>query len=143
MTKNKINDTIGLKGGGEMGRKKLQFFIMLCVVGIVLPVLSVCAYSYTYETDVVMNYDLRNSNKLIVARTYNTCVAKPQASVFVYDVKGNTLRSDLQKGKWDNVKLIYLAVAAVSDSNAKSAKSAHVLLRSDDTPYGKTLKLTW
>ncbi|MCM1159672.1 MAG: hypothetical protein NC412_00480 [Roseburia sp.] len=126
-----------------MGKKKMQFFIMLCVVGIVLPVLSVCAYSKTYETGIVMKYDLRHSNSLLVARTYNTCVAIPQASVFVYDSNGTALRSDLQRGKWDNVKLMYLATAAVSDSSAKSAKSAHVLLRSDGTPYGETLKLTW
>lgn len=126
-----------------MGKKKLQFFAMLCIIGIVLPVLSVCAESYKYETGIVINYDLRHSNGLLVARSYNTCVAIPQASVFAYDSNGTALRSDLQRGKWDNVKLMYLATAAVSDSNAKSAKSAHVLLRSDGTPYGRTLKLTW
>ncbi|MBD5466045.1 MAG: hypothetical protein HDR22_09585 [Lachnospiraceae bacterium] len=126
-----------------MGKKKLQFMIMLCVAGIILPVLSVCAYSYTYESDVVMHYDLNNSSGLLVARSYNTCVAIPKASVFAYDVNGTALRSDLKQGTWNNAKLIYLAVASVSDSNAKSAKSAHVLLRNDGTAYGKTLKLTW
>lgn len=126
-----------------MGKKKLQFMIMLCVAGIILPALSVCAYSYTYESDVVMHYDLKHSSDLLVARTYNTCIAKPQASIYAYDTNGKLLSSKSIKGKWDNVKLIYLAVASVSDSKAKSAKSEHVLLRSDDTSYGKTLILTW
>lgn len=126
-----------------MGKKKMQFFIMLCVVGIVLPVLSVCAESYEYEPEIVMNYDLNHNSSNFVARTYNSCAATPKVSVFAYGSNGSALRSDLQLGKWNVAAGVYLATASVSDSKAKSAKSAHVLLRTNDSQsFGRTLKLT-
>lgn len=127
-----------------MGKKKLQFMIMLCVAGIILPVLSVCAQSHEYEPGIVMKYDLNHKSSSLVARTYNSCAATPKVSVFAYDSNGTALRSDLQLGKWNVAVGVFLATASVSDSKAKSAKSAHVLLRTNnDQSFGETLKLTW
>lgn len=126
-----------------MEKKKLQFMIMLCVVGIILPVLSVCAQRYEYEPGIVMNYDLNHNGSKFVARTYNSCAATPKVSLFAYDSNGTALRSDLQLGKWNVAAGVFLASVSVSDSKAKSAKSAHVLLRTNDSQsFGQTIKLT-